>query len=114
MSLNTECSSDSSLEEEFPLPGLRSDDETDSCAMFAGDEQDHCYQAAAAEAGDPLLCEKVRGERFVQSGINPPRDKCYAMVAVALCNPVICDHIQGTDDVMTPVLCKQKISQKCP
>ncbi|PIR48899.1 hypothetical protein COU80_01815 [Candidatus Peregrinibacteria bacterium CG10_big_fil_rev_8_21_14_0_10_55_24] len=56
-------------------------------------DADHCYQAAAIQAGQVEECEKIEGEGF--QGSNPPRDKCYLLIAENTGDYGACDQIRG-------------------
>src|SRR6056297_364002 len=64
-----------------------------ACQFF--DDQDHCYQNAAIQDGDPGACEKIKGGDFASAGSNPPRDKCYLKIAENTGDLSVCDNIEG-------------------
>jgi len=95
------------------LPGA-SNNSDDPCSVLGGDQRDFCYQKAAIDAGDASLCEKVVGERYVESDVNMAKNKCYFILAISQCSPSICDKVKGEQSPFTAISCKQRISQECP
>ncbi len=63
------------------------------CDFFP--DSDHCYQGAAVQEADQDGCEKVSGEKFKDTGSNPPRDKCYLQIAENTGDLSACQKIKG-------------------
>jgi hypothetical protein len=80
------------------------------CQFAPEDDKDHCYQFAAKEAGDPSLCEKIKGEGF--KGSNPPKDKCYLQVANKTKDASHCANMQGGFYSYEPSECYQMIAKE--
>lgn len=74
------------------------------------DDQDHCYQSAAVQNGNPEDCEKVKGEGF--SGSNPPKDKCYLQIAENTADAEVCDQIEGGIMSYTKEGCVEGVNEK--
>ena len=56
---------------------------------------DHCVQSGAIQNGQVEECENISGEKFKDTGSNPPRDKCYLLIAENTGDLSACDQIKG-------------------
>lgn len=57
-------------------------------------DSDHCYQWTAVQSGSPSACERIKWNKFKDTGSNPPRDKCYLTIAQNKWDYTICKKIK--------------------
>lgn len=77
----------------FLATGCLSQLEDIACLLLP--DSDHCYQSSAMQSGNPDDCERIKGEKFKDTGSNPPKDKCYLNIAENTGNLEVCKRIKG-------------------
>jgi len=77
----------------FLTTGCLSKLEDIACMLLP--DSDHCYQSSAMQSGNADDCERIKGEKFKDTGSNPPRDKCYLNIAENTGDLEVCKRIKG-------------------